>query len=122
MYAASKSATLTYSETLRLELVPFNVRVLTVVAGVVKSCMGDNTHVSLPDGSLYQEAKEMLNERVKNGGPSVQVTAERFAEQLVHAVERGHSGQIWIGGSAGIVKMMRSLLPASVLVSCWPAA
>lgn len=118
MYAASKSATLTYSETLRLELVPFKVRVLTVVAGVVKSHMGSNTLVSIPEGgSLYQDAKEMLEERVRNAGASVQATAEKFAEQLVHAVEQEQSGQIWIGGSAGMVKMMKSLLPASVLVS-----
>jgi len=56
MYAASKSASLTYSETLRLEFAPFKVKVLTVVAGVVKSHIGDNTHVSIPQDSLYRDA------------------------------------------------------------------
>lgn len=58
VYAASKRSLEIISETLRLELKPFRVRVLAVVTGAVQS--NGQTYfedLELPEGSLYKGLK-----------------------------------------------------------------
>jgi len=52
MYNANKAALHTYSDTLRVELAPLGVRVVTVVTRAVKSNI-TRTHRTLPDDSYY---------------------------------------------------------------------
>ncbi|MCJ1456638.1 hypothetical protein MMC28_007000 [Mycoblastus sanguinarius] len=54
IYNSSKAATNLLSETLRLELAPFNVQVITVVTGTVKTqFFASQPSAELPKGSLY---------------------------------------------------------------------
>ncbi|KAF1962948.1 NAD(P)-binding protein [Byssothecium circinans] len=52
-YCASKAALHAYSDTLRVELAPLGVRVLTIITGGVKSNLA-RVHRSLPPNSYYQ--------------------------------------------------------------------
>ncbi|KAL9627448.1 MAG: hypothetical protein Q9164_007605, partial [Protoblastenia rupestris] len=57
VYASSKAAVASYSRTLRAELRPFGVRVQVVMAGTVKSNMGNAPKGGLPENSLYQRIR-----------------------------------------------------------------
>ncbi|PKK50741.1 hypothetical protein CI102_5901 [Trichoderma harzianum] len=118
-YAASKSAVMILSETLRLEMASFGVKVLTVVTGVVNSNLGsENTGFQLPSTSLYKGAEEAIRERALGGG-GAKMSTEEYCEKYVKAVERESSGQVWIGNSTTAVKWGK-YLPANVIVSSAP--
>ncbi|RDW76900.1 SDR family oxidoreductase [Aspergillus mulundensis] len=71
-YNASKAAASSLTETLRLELEPFGIRVINLVTGAVQSTFHDNApHPTLPPNSLYNVAKKevesaMVNEQVEH--------------------------------------------------------
>jgi 1-acylglycerone phosphate reductase len=65
VYNASKAALHGFSQTLRLELEPYNVRVLVVVTGGVKSNIA-RTDRYLKEGSLYVDINEDFQRRVKH--------------------------------------------------------
>ncbi|UKZ79969.1 hypothetical protein TrVFT333_007733 [Trichoderma virens FT-333] len=116
LYAASKSAIMTLSETLRLEMSSFGVKVLTVVTGVVNSNLGsENTAFQLPSTSLYRGAEEAIRERAQGGG-GAKMSTEEYCEKYVKAVERESSGQVWIGNSATAVKWGK-FLPSNMIDS-----
>ena len=93
VYNASKAALLAYSNTLRVEMAPLGVKVITVVAGGVKSRLG-RTHRTLPDGSFY---KEMEDDFVRRQGysHSVGVPNEEFADRVVMQVIKGGGDWPW---------------------------
>ncbi|PNP55463.1 hypothetical protein THARTR1_04293 [Trichoderma harzianum] len=104
------------SETLRLEMASFGVKVLTVVTGVVNSNLGsENTGFQLPLTSLYKGAEEAIRERALGGG-GAKMSTEEYCEKYVKAVERESSGQVWIGNSTTAVKWGK-YLPASAIDS-----
>ncbi|KAF2096050.1 NAD(P)-binding protein [Rhizodiscina lignyota] len=116
LYAASKAALMTFSENLRLELAPFDVKVLTVVTGVVQSNLGsENADFALAENSLYKAATESIKERAKGGG-SGKMELAKYADALVDAVVKGRSGKIWLGG-ATTAALMLQFLPAGSVVS-----
>ena len=63
IYNASKAAVHSYSQTLRLELEPYEVRVLVVITGGVKSNIARTERI-LPNSSLYLEIKGDFGRRV----------------------------------------------------------
>ena len=120
VYNATKAANELWSETLRIEMDPLGVRVLTVMTGVVATRILTNSPVpKLPDGSFYKTAEEKLVERAAGATlGNMPVPAERFAEEIVGDVIAGRSGRIWRGGLSGTVKWLHAWLPMWVLVSC----
>lgn len=62
-YNASKAALTQYSETLRLELEPLGIRVLTVLAGQVATKLPQVPQ--LDDGSFYKGLEPALADRAK---------------------------------------------------------
>jgi 1-acylglycerone phosphate reductase len=70
---------------LRLELAPFNVKVISVIAGGFRSKFFDNnTGKSLPDGSLYAPAREEIQAAMRGDSlPDFLMGHERFAEEVV---------------------------------------
>lgn len=104
------------SETLRLEMSSFGVKVLTVVTGVVNSNLGsENTGFQLPPNSRYKGAEEAIRERALGGG-GAKMSTEEYCEKYVKAVEKESSGQVWIGNSATAVRWGK-FLPSNMIVS-----
>lgn len=62
-YNASKAALAQYSETLRLELEPLKIKVVTVVAGQVSTNLP--ALPVLPEKSIYKPIQSALNDRAK---------------------------------------------------------
>ncbi|KAL7787174.1 hypothetical protein V8C37DRAFT_419026 [Trichoderma ceciliae] len=65
-YNASKAALHHYSNTLRLEMSPFNVKVLTVISGEVgTNILKNDVHRSLPEGSHYSALAAEFRDHVR---------------------------------------------------------
>ncbi|RYO94792.1 hypothetical protein DL764_007770 [Monosporascus ibericus] len=98
-YASSKAALVSYSRTLRQELRPFGVRVTVVMAGAVRSNMGNTAVIkgSLPDNSLYAPVRHLYEARrgfsqQKKSGP---MPTDAFARKLVDDVLRPEVPPFW---------------------------
>ncbi|MCJ1486682.1 hypothetical protein MMC06_006860 [Schaereria dolodes] len=61
IYNMSKAAVANMTDTLRLELAPFNIKVVDLKTGLVKSNLLDNKSGEiLPEGSIYMPAKDAI--------------------------------------------------------------
>ncbi|KAJ6599782.1 hypothetical protein DFH09DRAFT_1503949 [Mycena vulgaris] len=117
-YSASKAGLNRISETLRLELAPFGVSVLTVMLGGVATVfIANEAPRPLPSGSRYASIGDtiLLWAREK-GGLAGMMPPERLAEELVpDLLASGKSGTVWRGSNAGLVRFVAGWLPQAVI-------
>ena len=105
------------SETLRLELQPFNVKVVIVITGAVKTNIFNNSPgYHLPEGSLYSKAGKEI-EKCATVNPASPVLAEDYARSVVNDVLAGASGPLYHGSMATVVRFVMGYFPKFVLVS-----
>ncbi|KAF7714214.1 Short-chain dehydrogenase/reductase (SDR) family protein [Penicillium ucsense] len=116
-YASSKSALTTISETLRMELSPFGVSVVTIMGGVISSNFdANNADFCLPPDSRYHDIEDIIagwaTGKVKPQGS----TAAEFAESCVGDIlGQGKGGLVWRGANAGAVRFLVGWLPKMVV-------
>lgn len=88
VYSASKAALAMLSDTLRLELEPFGVNVIDLRTGMVNTNfiknMVESVKPSLPEGSIYEPAKEVVEKDLRLGVHGGSMSAEQWAESVVH--------------------------------------
>lgn len=84
-YGASKAALTTYSNTLRVELEPFGVKVVSVMAGGVTSNLA-RTARTLPEGSLYAPIANEYKRRQTYALEGA-MENEEFAKRVVGRLE-----------------------------------
>ncbi|KAK3896748.1 hypothetical protein C8A05DRAFT_20341 [Staphylotrichum tortipilum] len=115
-YASSKAALNNLSDTLRLELAPFNVSIVTIMVGTVATEFHANEpDVVLPAGSRYSSAHDTINRWAKGlAGPKGGSVAQ-FAESIVEDIVGSGNGVLWRGANSGMVQFMSSWLPWSLL-------
>ena len=121
IYNMSKAATAMMTDTLRLELAPFGIKVIDLKTGAVKSNFFDNqpggTQASLPKGSIYMPAKEEVENSMRGGAisPSM-VESKVWAEQVVGDLlaAKPHV-RIWRGGNAWLIWFARRFFPHTFL-------
>src|ERR1700753_3139419 len=105
MYNASKAALILGSETWRLELAPFEVRVLTLVTGgIATNSLNNLQTLPLPESSYYQPIRDIIEKGLDENPYGMK--PEVFAGQVLQKVERGAAGKIWIGGGVGMIRPM----------------
>ncbi|KAG0650330.1 Short-chain dehydrogenase cctT [Hyphodiscus hymeniophilus] len=107
VYNASKAALHAYSRTLRLELEPFDVRVMVVVTGGVQSniARGDR---KLPEGSLYLPIKADFERRVTHSQEGA-MSNEVYARGVVkEALKPKPIKWLWRGNKAFFVWFIRA--------------
>ncbi|KAI1657941.1 NAD(P)-binding protein [Daldinia decipiens] len=117
-FAASKRSEEIMAETLRLELAPFHVKVLSVVTGALKT-MGQ-THFDdwkLPDKSLYAPIESTICDRARGQEGAPRMDAMDYAKRVVSEIIKGRTGKFWYGASAGAVKFGTSYLPTFLMDS-----
>lgn len=122
-YGASKAALSHFSETLRLEVEPLGVTVITVEVGIVQS----NFHATnaarsappLPESSLYRPVAGHIWELARGQKQPPQQQSNDFAENLVRTVlARGkRGGRVWVGAWAGTIGFVSAYAPAWFTVS-----
>lgn len=98
VYSSSKAALNAYSTVLRMELRPFNVRVMVSMTGTVRSNMPSKVEQSLPATSLYAAVNDMYQSRVTWSQRAGTMSAEDFAKGLVTEALKGEG---WFGGWIG---------------------
>lgn len=117
-YVSSKAAFTSYSETLRLELAPFGVDVMTVMTGTVDSLFHVNDPFKLPEGSRYAPIEEKIAGWASGELKPKGIPNEKFAELIVGDITTdGKSGLIWKGPNAGSLAAMSKWAPQSLCVS-----
>lgn len=107
-YNASKAAMALFSDSQRLELEPFSIKVVDLKTGAVKSKIFTNhkeaTQVSLPKGSIYEPARETIESRMDGSYSDGAVPADQWAEEVVRSLlKKTPPLKIWAGGEAWAV-------------------
>lgn len=105
------------SETLRFELAPLNVRVITLVAGNVASHMSSGVNgpppTELPPTSRYKAIENELSK----GEQFADMDTMVFANEVVSAVVSNATGKVWKGGNMAVVRWLMPIMPSFVYVS-----
>lgn len=97
-YSATKGALNSYSRTLRLELRPFNVRVMVAVTGTVKSKIASRINTKLPEDSIYKPVEDFYIKRHTFSQDTVPMDTDRYATKIV---EQASKGEGYLGGWFG---------------------
>ncbi|KAF7587412.1 hypothetical protein BBP40_007252 [Aspergillus hancockii] len=106
-YNASKAAVASYSDTLRIELDPLGIKVVTLFMGEVATNLMSPDNISFRPDSLYIDALEGTKERSRNHAKT-SMKAEEFARQVVQQIlvkTPGHAqGEyLWKGTNAWLI-------------------
>ncbi|KAL4779972.1 hypothetical protein BJX76DRAFT_364796 [Aspergillus varians] len=113
VYAATKRTLEIIAETLRLELAPFHVRVLTVPTGTVES-MGQAGHYddfTLPEGSLYKSIEGTVASRAQGNDGFARMDLMTYSRKVVKEITTGSAAKFWCGNNARFARFARFLLP-----------
>ena len=117
-YSASKSAFNAFSDTLRIELAPLGVAVMTVKPGAIRSRFADNAYKvlerTLPENSFYRSIEAALWKRA-GASRNHPTNPEILADKVVKRVKSGNAaGSLYIGNGAYSLRFLRRLLPEPV--------
>ena len=120
IYNTSKAAETWLSETLRIELEPLGVRVVTAMVGEVDTNVYANGNagkpLKLPPTSYYRSIEDIIAKQSQGLLADANESPAVTARNLVRDVLGTTSGQVWRGGNAGKAKVASWLFP-TVLVS-----
>lgn len=116
-YAASKMSEEIIAETLRLELAPFGVKVLSIESGALRT-MGQTyfDDWKLPAHSLYEPLGHVIRNRARGQEGAPRMERQEYAKRVVSEITAGRAGKFWYGASAGVVKFAVSYLPTWLMV------
>ena len=117
LYHSSKAAVTILSETLRLELAPLGVTVITGMLGSIES----NIHVNdswqgVPESSRYKSAEAQIAKQAEGMIGPKKEKVEDFARRFADDILKGASGQVWRGAMAQTTRALGYHAPMSLLV------
>lgn len=117
-YTSSKAALNLIAETLRLELSPFGVSVISVMAGIVDSQFHANDgEFALPADSRYAPIKEIMAGWASGASKPRGCSADEFADAVVGDIVGSRDGLLFRGPNAGSVDIVSRWAPRFVAVS-----
>jgi 1-acylglycerone phosphate reductase len=121
LYDSSKAAITMASETMRLELRPLGVKVMTAMVGMVESKFHDNiAEVEVKEDSLYKPAERWIKLSATAGQGNLtqyEMPLEKFSLRLAEDILAGKTGKVWRGGLSTATAVMKWLLPNFLLVN-----
>ena len=107
------------SETLRQELAPLGVRVVTGMLGSVESNFyANDSWQGLSETSRYKSVEPYIAKKMESRDGQKQENVEDFARNFVGDVLSGAEGQVWRGKMAQTCRILGGHGPAWFLV-CW---
>ncbi|OAP63498.1 hypothetical protein AYL99_02725 [Fonsecaea erecta] len=125
-YSATKAALASLSEVLRQELQPFDIKVIDLKTGTVKSNFFANASSSggpadgslrLPEDSLYLPGREQVEKFMRTDIDITEMPADEWAAKVVRDLSKRHPPvHVWHGGNAFQVWLC-SFLPVGMLDS-----
>ncbi|KPI39599.1 NADPH-dependent 1-acyldihydroxyacetone phosphate [Cyphellophora attinorum] len=113
-YNASKAATAMFSDTARLELEPFGVRVIDLKTASTASNFAQ-THMApakVKESSIYYPARVPVEKAMRSVADDTHLlgAADKYAEQVVKGVMKpAPSKTLWLGKGASVVHIMQHL-------------
>lgn len=117
IYGASKAAVTIAGETLRLEMAPLGVRVVTAITGVVATKFGDNLpDFKLPSSSVYLPIKKEVEDVANSSTLPSAMDVDVYARKIADDVMGGVNGLIYRGKLATAARYMSKWFPAFLLV------
>lgn len=128
-YSASKSAVHALSDTLRLELAGFGIKVIVVAPGAIKSSIADNTLKNraqssssksegdlgyLPEDSLYKHVEDLVKFRAEFSQQGEPTPSETFAKNVRKYVTSANPGAYLFTGKKSLTVWVSYYLPTRV--------
>ena len=117
-YNASKAAVASYTDTLRLELAPLGIKVVTLYMGVVSTKISTPDAINFGPESLYAIVEAKVQDRSREHQVSG-MKAAQFAKEVVQELTKnrspGKGEQIWKGGNAGVVSLVSMMGARGIL-------
>ncbi|KAJ8103354.1 hypothetical protein POJ06DRAFT_247338 [Lipomyces tetrasporus] len=111
-YNASKAAVASYSDTLRIELNPLGIKVVTLFMGEVATGLMSADNISFGHESLYIDVQGAAQERSRQHARS-SIKPEEFARQVVNEViskpRAGKGEYLWKGTNAFLVWLLNAV-------------
>eukprot|EP01132_Coremiostelium_polycephalum_P003816 gene3816-4748_t len=120
IYSASKAAVHSYSDTLRIELAPFNIKVLTAMPGPLKSNLVDRAvplmekYISDHQDSPYKLLFQDLRNRATHAKSS-QVSIQLFSNQLLKNIFSRNIPAIFRYGPGSFLFLIFSIIPCRIV-------
>ncbi|THG93348.1 hypothetical protein EW026_g7861 [Hermanssonia centrifuga] len=97
-YNASKAALHSFGDTLRVELAPFNIKVITLVLGNIQTQLSKPWH-RLPENSIYQPIKDIYQSRRIDNFQKSAIPREPLVRDIVKEVLKNNP-RAWFWGGA----------------------
>ncbi|KZV80440.1 short chain dehydrogenase/reductase-like protein [Exidia glandulosa HHB12029] len=113
-YNATKAALHSYGDTLRVEMAPFGVDVITVVTGGVTSNVSENAvsrGKEVPEGSLYEPIADVISRKRMNRSRAGAMPTAVYARKVVATVLRRSPTWYWLGELALSTWFIATFLP-----------
>ncbi|KAB8262038.1 hypothetical protein BDV32DRAFT_148031 [Aspergillus pseudonomiae] len=114
VYSSSRSAGTRISETLRLEMAPLGVRVVTVILGGVQTSGNDPNNIAdleLPPGSQYRKIASVIDRHKKTMVHPNKQNIDIAAKNVVDDVLNGHGIFIRRGQASTLSWLCNTFLP-----------
>lgn len=102
VYCASKAAAATFSDSLRLELAPFGIKVIDLKTGTVQSNLATSKKAVLPSDSIYGVARSRIERTLMGEHITVNGVAQSpWAEAVVgDLLKKSPASRVWRGAQA----------------------
>jgi len=115
-YNATKAALLQYGNTLRIEMEPFGVKVITIHTGrVVSRLVKETDRHSLPEGSIYGPVRDVYEGFGHDVLALDPTPSAEFAKNTVaHILKKDAGAFFWYGGQTWVTWMMDNFFPRTM--------
>ncbi|GMG07353.1 unnamed protein product [Aspergillus oryzae var. brunneus] len=121
VYSSSKAAVTQLSETLRLELAPWGVTVVCLMAGTVTTAFHANEpEVVLLPTSRYAAIRQTISDWATGRAGPKGCSADEFAASTVDDVLGSTGGLVWKGPNSAAVQFVSRWCPTWLLVRLSP--
>lgn len=111
-YNATKAAVAAYSDTLRLELAPLGIKVVTLFMGVVSTGISSPDSISFGPDSIYIDAEAGVKKRSQEHQVSG-MKVDRFAKEVVRELlgnkSLGQGEYLWKGANASLIWLLNAV-------------
>ncbi|KAH7175099.1 uncharacterized protein B0J16DRAFT_349545 [Fusarium flagelliforme] len=115
-YNATKAAVVAYSDTLRLEVRPLGLKVVTLHMGEVSTPLMATDNINFGAESIYRDAEAAVKQRTTTHLGKT-MPPEQFAREVIGEIIGGKQTFLWKGTNASLVWLLNAFGPRTVFDS-----